>query len=154
MPRREKIIICVLMGLGILASCAAIPKFLSIQRLRFDNDIAWEVAQLDMWGFLEMCLGILATSNIALKGVMDDALIRLGIMPRTESIQKTSCAAQYSSRTHSTLGLRGEPTNAITSELHQSKPINESLGMESLGSISGSRLEYKEPDGVDFSMNW
>jgi hypothetical protein len=60
------------MGLGILASCAAAPKFISLRRLGTNYDWTWEAAKVDLWSLLEMCLGIFATSIIVLKGTLQN----------------------------------------------------------------------------------
>jgi hypothetical protein len=68
------------MGLGIVASCAAIPKFLALRTLRTSNDFAWVTAPVDMWSFLEMCLGIIAACVPALRSLLESSMRKLGVL--------------------------------------------------------------------------
>jgi len=84
MPLRDKI---VLMGLGIFASCAAVPKFISIRQLLVTGGWTWGIGYTDMWSLLEISLGILAASTVALKCVLDELLKRLGMLTRLGSFE-------------------------------------------------------------------
>jgi hypothetical protein len=69
-PMREKFAIVLLMGLGLLASAAIIPKFIQLQHFTTEYDITWEVAELVMWSNIEPCLGIIAISIPALRKLL------------------------------------------------------------------------------------
>jgi hypothetical protein len=66
-PWREKCVIIFLMGLGLLASAAIIPKMIQQQNLTTEYDLTWKTAELVMWTNIEPCLGIIAISIPALR---------------------------------------------------------------------------------------
>jgi hypothetical protein len=117
------------MGLGILASCAAIPKFISLRRLGTNYDWTWEAAKVDLWSLLEMSLGIFATSMIALKGVLENILTRLHLFSTISSARAASTGVNYSSIPP---GLFGDSSQAITEipdgepQIHQAQINSES----------------------------
>jgi hypothetical protein len=77
---REKLLVCGLMGLGLLATCAIIPKILSIRGVGVNWDVSWESGFIDMWSLLEICLGIIAASAPPLKSVAENFLKKVGVL--------------------------------------------------------------------------
>jgi hypothetical protein len=73
---QEKLIICFLMCLGILATCAVIPKYISIYRLSLNEDLTWQVADVDMWSMLELSLGIITASVPTLKSLFEGVVVK------------------------------------------------------------------------------
>jgi hypothetical protein len=69
-PLREKFAIVILMGLGLLASAAIVPKFIQLQYFTTEYDITWRAAELVMWSNIEPCLGIIAISIPALRKLL------------------------------------------------------------------------------------
>jgi hypothetical protein len=137
MPRREKIVICILMGLGILASCAAIPKFLAVRRLGHSGDATWEVGQVDMWSLVEISLGILATSNIALKGLLEKLLRRFKLLSTPAGVPTTANLSPKAFTSRGKSGAYGESTeHVITTEFRES--TGDSIELESQKHFSKS----------------
>jgi len=56
-PLREKVAIAVIMGFGIVASCASIYKTTLVSRYGVTGDTLMDGVDLTMWSFLEMQLG-------------------------------------------------------------------------------------------------
>jgi hypothetical protein len=137
MPRREKIVICILMGLGIFASCAAIPKFLAVRRLGHSGDATWEVGQVDMWSLVEISLGILATSNIALKGLLEKLLRRFKLLSTSPGVATTANLSSKAYTPRGISGAYGESTeHVITTEFRES--TGDSIELESQKPFSKS----------------
>jgi hypothetical protein len=142
------------MGLGIFASCAAIPKFLAVRRLHQSGDWTWEAGQIDMWSLLEMSLGILATSNIALKGLLEKTLRRLGILPMVKYSQYTATTEGCSSKSQSSRGMSGmygESTDHVIPTEHGDS-TGDSMEFESQEPLPESQSENKRP--VDFGSRF
>ncbi|PVH91816.1 hypothetical protein DM02DRAFT_663580 [Periconia macrospinosa] len=86
-PRREKLVICLLMGLGLLCAATIIPKLL--QWASHGNkrvDFAYTGARIYMWSALEVYWGIIAACAPSLKSVSEAALKRLGLLGRTTEL--------------------------------------------------------------------
>ena len=79
-PFRHKVAISALMGMGIIASAAAIPKMINVQYYADLIDITWNAADLIMWIVLEAFLGIIAASLPALKNAFQSGLRKSGII--------------------------------------------------------------------------
>jgi hypothetical protein len=86
--RREKVLICGLMGLGCLAACAIIPKMLAISGINANWDLPWNGGFIDMWSLLEICLGIIAASAPPLKSVAENFLKKVGVLSTVGSESK------------------------------------------------------------------
>jgi len=105
------------MGLGILASCAAVPKFISLRHLGTNYDWTWEAAKVDLWSLLEMCLGIFATSVIVLKGTLQNVFKKLYPFSNMSSEGSASTGMNHPSKRrelylnsrHATTDVPGEP---------------------------------------------
>ncbi|KAF5018462.1 hypothetical protein F66182_9559 [Fusarium sp. NRRL 66182] len=89
MPRRKKIAVVVVLGLGVLASVAALMRIISYQYLnqkRFPKDHYVSQGRLLLWSILESSLAILACSLPALKlfgGCLARTMNRSGVTPRS-----------------------------------------------------------------------
>ena len=79
-PRREKVNLALLMGLGIVCSAAVIPKFASLHRFKSNEDSSWKEAELILWSVIEAFLGIIAASIPALKSVLEARLAKARLL--------------------------------------------------------------------------
>jgi hypothetical protein len=105
---REKLIVYFLIYLGILATCAVIPKYTSIGRLEFQSDFSWNSALTNMWSMLELSLGIVSASVPTLKSVFQ-SIFCAGRSSRTSIVQKTV----QSSDACMQLSLYSDPVAAV-----------------------------------------
>jgi hypothetical protein len=78
-PLREKVVLCALMGLGILASIGSILKVSGGRSLTHSRDITWDSVTIVMWVFAEQYLGIIAANVPCLKALFEQLLRRLGV---------------------------------------------------------------------------
>jgi hypothetical protein len=79
-PLREKIVVCFLMGLGLVASGAVISKILSLRSFGTNPDVTWINGNVAMWGMVELFLAISATSIPVLKHMAERMLKRMGLL--------------------------------------------------------------------------
>ena len=77
-PRREKVFICVLMGLGVFAACAAVVRTLSLQDYYTTPDLFRTNVSISMWAILEQQFALIAATMPTLKAVVERLLVRLG----------------------------------------------------------------------------
>jgi len=84
LPVNQKIGLSILMGLGLMASAAAVPKIVNIARYREVVDLPWQTMDLVMWIELEVYIGIIAASLPALKSTFDQFLRRLGFFQSSD----------------------------------------------------------------------
>lgn len=80
-PLREKIVVCFLMGLGLVGSVASIIKTVQLNHFGTMNDSLWIGFNLAIWSFLEQQLGIITISLPCLKSTFEHVLIRFGLLP-------------------------------------------------------------------------
>jgi len=77
-PLREKIVLFVLMGLGLIASIGSIFKAVNSTVLRQSRDNTWDSVTLVIWGFVEEHLAIIAACIPTLKALFERLLRRAG----------------------------------------------------------------------------
>ncbi|KAF2246217.1 hypothetical protein BU26DRAFT_402018, partial [Trematosphaeria pertusa] len=78
-PRREKIFMCVLMGLGLFASCAAIIRTMTLQGFYTSRDIFRTNVTIALWAVLEQQFALIAATIPTLKAFMERTLVRIGL---------------------------------------------------------------------------
>lgn len=78
-PRREKIFMCVLMGLGLFASCAAIIRTMTLQGYYTAGDIFRYNVTISLWALIEQQIGLIAATIPTLKAFMEKTLVRIGL---------------------------------------------------------------------------
>lgn len=78
-PRREKIFMCVLMGLGLFASCAAVVRTLALQDLYTTPDVFRINVSISTWAVLEQNLALVAATMPTLKAFMERTLVKVGL---------------------------------------------------------------------------
>ncbi|KAF2272640.1 uncharacterized protein EI97DRAFT_452864 [Westerdykella ornata] len=77
-PRREKIFMCVLMALGLFASCAAIIRTLQLPGFYTTRDLFRSSVVTALWAVVELQFAIIAATMPTLKRVGEGVLARLG----------------------------------------------------------------------------
>ncbi|KAK5656586.1 hypothetical protein OQA88_4565 [Cercophora sp. LCS_1] len=82
-PLREKIILGLVMGMGMLASAGSIAKTTKVHDYGVTGDTLMDMVGLTLWGELEMQLAIIASCIPTLKQVFEKYLRRLGILSTT-----------------------------------------------------------------------
>lgn len=94
-PLRERLVICFLMALGLLATAATLPKLVSVAKFGFKGDLTYRASDALLWSSLEVNLGIIAACVPTLRAPFETALRRCGwirssqIGPELESLEAT-----------------------------------------------------------------
>lgn len=78
-PRREKIFMCVLMGLGIFASVAAIIRTLVLQGNYSSDDVFRTNTAVALWAVVEQHFAIIAATMPTLKSFIEMTLVRISL---------------------------------------------------------------------------
>lgn len=86
-PRREKIFMCVLMALGLFASCAAIIRTLTIQGFYNSQDLFRLNVTIALWAVVELQFALIAATVPTLKAFLEKALIKIGLYFYDESTE-------------------------------------------------------------------
>jgi len=81
----DKLLVCSLMSLGLLATSAIIPKLLALHSLETTQDISWVASDATMWSFVEISLGVIAACAPALKKPVENQMRKFGMLPAQES---------------------------------------------------------------------
>jgi len=87
-PRREKIFMCVLMGLGLFASCAAIVRTLSLQSFYTNSDSFRSNVGVVLCAVLEVQFALIAATIPTLKAFMERSLVRFGLRVYDENTEE------------------------------------------------------------------
>ncbi|RAR04127.1 integral membrane protein [Stemphylium lycopersici] len=77
-PRGEKILLCILMGLGLVASSFAILRTAGTNMTYATRDIFLATVMPTLWSMLELEVALIAATVPTLKSFMEQALIRIG----------------------------------------------------------------------------
>jgi len=78
-PLREKIVLCFLMGLGILCAAASIPKFISYSVFASGGDTTKNATGVVVWSQIELYVGIIAACIPMLRAFFEGVLRKVGI---------------------------------------------------------------------------
>lgn len=78
-PRREKIFMCILMALGLTASCAAIVRTMFLQGFYTSPDLFRTNVSIALWAVLEQQFALIAANIPTLKAFMEATLVRIGL---------------------------------------------------------------------------
>ncbi|KAK3368259.1 hypothetical protein B0H63DRAFT_534402 [Podospora didyma] len=81
---RERMVVALVMGLGLVASAASICKIVNVTSKNLSGDALVDGVDVTFWGMLETQLAIIAACVPCLKRMMENDLRRLGLMTRTE----------------------------------------------------------------------
>ena len=109
-PLREKIVLCLLMGLGILCAAASIPKFISYSVFASGGDTTKNASGVVVWSQIELYVGITAACIPMLRSFFESALRKIGV-----------------SITNSSRGI--SRSSAGWNRYHQSNRVNETFEM-------------------------
>ena len=104
---RDKIILSLLMGLGLLASMANIPKFIAMSQWSSLADVTWASADISMFNLLELCLGVIAICIPSLKSVFERILRQYRLI----TTSKTGRSEFSSNTAQSTQSQPKQPKN-------------------------------------------
>lgn len=96
-PRREKIVLCLLMGMGLLCAISVIPKLISIRRFSVTAvDFTYDVGSVTLWAQVEIFTGVIAASIPGLKSLFERILHRGGFL--TSASARSIRRSEYSSQ--------------------------------------------------------
>ncbi|KAH7135116.1 hypothetical protein B0J11DRAFT_501962 [Dendryphion nanum] len=76
--RREKIFMCILMGLGLFASCAAIVRTMTLQEFYVSRDVFRTNVTVTLWAAVEQQFATIAATLPTLKAFFENVLLRIG----------------------------------------------------------------------------
>ncbi|KAF1807906.1 hypothetical protein P152DRAFT_485875 [Eremomyces bilateralis CBS 781.70] len=77
-PFREKVVICVLMALGLLASACGLVRLTLLKSILTSGDAIYDGANLSIWAYAELYVGMVAACIPCLKAMMEKAFHALG----------------------------------------------------------------------------
>jgi len=79
-PLRERVLVCTLTGIGLLASVSSLVKAIMVRKWGEPGIDTWAVAiSIATWTILEQFLAVMATCSPALKGPLQRALKSVGV---------------------------------------------------------------------------
>lgn len=84
-PLREKLVLTVVMGMGLLASAATIVRLTLIKGYGVGGDFSWDNSDMAMWAHLECNIGIAAACIPCLKSPFEKVLRRVGLLSPRDS---------------------------------------------------------------------
>jgi hypothetical protein len=116
---REKLVLYLLMGLGLVASIACIFKIVNSNTLKKSRDNTWDSVPLVIWGFVEQHLAIIAACIPCLKALFERLLIRVGIMVTDKSPARSS---DMSMRNHTMKYGTGQDEMGGTAKFEDAAP--------------------------------
>jgi hypothetical protein len=79
-PLREKLVLTVVMGMGLLASAATVVRLTLIKNYGVGGDFSWDNSDMAMWAHLECDIGIAAACIPCLKSPFEKVLRRVGLL--------------------------------------------------------------------------
>ena len=126
-PLRERILVCGLMGIGLLASVACIAKAVAVRRWGDPELETWSLAMaIATWTIVEQLLAVLAACSPSLKRPLQKILGRFGIL-----------LTHY--RSHVSFmrdpGGKAAKAHGLDHEAHPNGPVHFCLG-DSTGSVT------------------
>ncbi|KAF2179825.1 hypothetical protein K469DRAFT_730454 [Zopfia rhizophila CBS 207.26] len=78
-PRREKVFMCTLMGLGLFASAAAIMRTLQLQAFYSSQDLFRTNVMIALWAIVEQQFGLIAAMIPTLKAFLEQTLLKISL---------------------------------------------------------------------------
>ncbi|KAK4210901.1 hypothetical protein QBC37DRAFT_23341 [Rhypophila decipiens] len=148
---RERIIVSIVMGLGLIASAASLCKIVAVTTDKLTGDGLVDGVNVTFWGILEIQLGIIAACTPCLKRLAENGLRRIGFMSKSgptfyhaEGNNTTSGgAATKGSRTGGT-SWRGPGTRRdeqIFNDDFDEVPVLEMTAQKVRSASSGERVD-------------
>lgn len=141
-PRREKIFMCVLMGLGLFASCAAVVRTMTLQEFYTSPDMFWLNVKFALWAILELQLALVAATMPTLKAFMERAVVRAGLWFYDEESEGEVRAEMVK------LGLLGEGEVLARGE-ERGPAVGKKATKGMVGAGGGERTIGEMKEGVD-----
>jgi hypothetical protein len=130
-PRREKIFMCFLMGLGLFASCAAIIRTMTLQGFYTTGDMFRYNVTVSLWAVVEQQIALIAATIPTLKAFLEMSLVRLGLYFYDEGSEE-----QVRNKLVA-FGLLGEGEKLENDELVTVGQVGSKMG--TVGSLRGIR---------------
>jgi len=118
-PLREKLVLCLLMGLGLVASIASVFKAVNSTILRRSRDNTWDSVPLVIWSFVEEHVAIIAACIPCLKALFERLLRRLGF---TLTYKSQAHSFNISTRSHTTRSATLQNGMDSTAQLEDAAP--------------------------------
>ena len=84
-PLREKLVLTIVMGMGLLASAATVARLTLIKGYGVGGDFSWDNSPMAMWAHLECDIGIAAACIPCLKSPFEKVLRRAGLLSPRDS---------------------------------------------------------------------
>ncbi|KAK3386792.1 hypothetical protein B0H63DRAFT_468395 [Podospora didyma] len=140
---RERIIIAIIMGLGLVASAASICKIASVSSKLLTGDPLRDGVDVTFWGIMEIQLGIIAACVPCIKRLVEKGLVRMGLISRRcgptfyhlENNHSSRARAKGSSRPH--INQAEEPSLLNTGTATSTEDGGVTAGDSSIG-LSGA----------------
>ncbi|KAK0753724.1 hypothetical protein B0T18DRAFT_397712 [Schizothecium vesticola] len=122
LPRRERVLVCGLTGMGLFASGASVAKAVNVGR-RGKAEDDWALAMsIATWTVVEQLVAVLAACSPSLKGPIENLLGRCGILLTGHRGSKVSFADMLRSRSERNRGAR---------EIEVDLPVEEGMEIRS-----------------------
>ena len=136
-PRRERVLVCGLTGMGLFASGASVAKAVNVgRRGKVEDD--WALAMsIATWTVVEQLIAVLAACSPSLKGPIESLLGRCGILLTGHRGSKVSFMDMLRSRSERKRGAR---------EMEVDLPVEEGMEVGRSGPVvfrDGEDLEEK-----------
>lgn len=153
LPRREKIFMCVLMGLGLFASVVAIVRTLMLQEYYITPDTFRSSVTITLYAVLEQHLALMAATVPTLKSFIETTLVRAGLWFYDERSER------HLRRELVKLGLldKGEVLAKNEEEVAKRKMgctrvtrTQTSDGTEKAGEVAAKGADFSNDDDVSF----
>ncbi|KAK4450385.1 hypothetical protein QBC34DRAFT_461966 [Podospora aff. communis PSN243] len=118
-PRRERLLVCVLTGIGLFASGASIVKAVKVGRWDTNEvEDTWALAmQIATWTVVELLVAVLAACSPSLKGPIEGLLGRCGILLTGRREEEFGFAGEHGGRSRGEreleVQMRGEEVSML-----------------------------------------
>jgi hypothetical protein len=88
-PFRERVVICILMGLGFLCAACGIPKLIDLEGFGKSPDITWDIWHPTFWIQMEVYIGVSVGCIPPLKSLFERFLKKFGFLTNEEISRST-----------------------------------------------------------------
>ncbi|PGG98114.1 hypothetical protein AJ80_09586 [Polytolypa hystricis UAMH7299] len=113
---REKVVVSILMGLGLVASGASVARVVQIEKLQLQEAIPSTGLPVAGFSYLEQQLGLMAANIPCLRAHFNQILRRFGLIPSSRTYSQGQYVKQtdgFNSRTSHHLGRVFKPSAAM-----------------------------------------
>ena len=154
-PLRERVLICCLMAMGLLATGIAAYK-IPLSRQVNNGDPLSATVKLSLWNKLEEQLGLIAACVPCLKAQMEHLLHQLGILKTHMSQWSTSATSSKNKTFSSSPGSRQDSNEPKAEDIRRSSDAGlVSFATNTFGTCHTSGTFKSHPESSVFeSRNW